>query len=397
MKNLKMVLEVARWEFGRYFRFRDLMLTLVFFVLGGVLLVGLGWLIERIQDEPVQIAIVNAEVLELELSPNSRIVLDLSPDRSLAELQRAVGDEELDGVLILESVDRAELLVAEEPGWQDELQSALTVARRQARIRLAGLDSELLTLLTDPFDLDVRLHEASRRPASSAKWVAFTLAGLILLGVFIGNAYLLVAITGEKQQRITEQIVTTIPVQTWIDGKILGLSLLSLTSIAAMVLSFVVTNLLLHLVGTGLDLSSFPVDPVMLAQFLIMTVLGFLLWFTFFAAIAATIDDPNTSARNSFLFFPVLALGVAFAVPVNPDALLFRVTAIFPLTSSTVLPARLAMTEVEWWEFLLAAGLVVCTIWFLRLAAGKIFALGVLMYGKEPTWGEMWRTLRATR
>ena len=57
-------------------------------------------LIERIQDEPVQVAVVNAELLELELSPDSRIVLDRSTDRSLAELQQAVAEEELDGVLI---------------------------------------------------------------------------------------------------------------------------------------------------------------------------------------------------------------------------------------------------------------------------------------------------------
>ena len=53
------------------------------------------------------------------------------------------------------------------------------------------------------------------------------LVGLMMLGVFTGIAYQFIVITGEKQLRVTEQVVSAITPQMWIDGKILGISLLA--------------------------------------------------------------------------------------------------------------------------------------------------------------------------
>jgi ABC-2 type transport system permease protein len=55
------------------------------------------------------------------------------------------------------------------------------------------------------------------------------------------------------------------------------------------------------------------------------------------------------------------------------------------------MPVRLLLTEVAAWEVLLAVALLVSSTALLRRAAGKVFHLGMLMYGKEPTWREIWR------
>jgi ABC-2 type transport system permease protein len=49
---------------------------------------------------------------------------------------------------------------------------------------------------------------------------------------------------------------------------------------------------------------------------------------------------------------------------------------------------------VAWWEVPLALVLLVAAIWIFRRAAGKIFAVGMLMYGKEPSVREIWRWAR---
>jgi ABC-2 type transport system permease protein len=129
---------------------------------------------------------------------------------------------------------------------------------------------------------------------------------------------------------------------------------------------------------------------------LVVTVLGVVMWFSFMAAVAATIDDPNSSPRSSLLLIPVLPMGLAFSLLSRPDTWVAQVLAIFPLTSMAVLPVRMLMTSVPWWEPVLAVVLLAGASWTFRLAAGKIFALGILLHGKEPTWGEIWRWARAT-
>jgi ABC-2 type transport system permease protein len=121
--------------------------------------------------------------------------------------------------------------------------------------------------------------------------------------------------------------------------------------------------------------------------------LGFLMWLAFLGAVAATVDDPNTSTRGPLLFLPALFSSSALLVVRNPDSLFARVLALLPITSPAVMPARLALTSVGWWEVTLALAFLGASIWFLRRAAGKIFAVAMMLYGKEPSWSEMRRWL----
>lgn len=92
-----------------------------------------------------------------------------------------------------------------------------------------------------------------------------------------------------------------------------------------------------------------------------------------------------------FLFLPFLPLSVGFiGLAGDPDTWVMRSLGIFPLTAPSVMFVRLVVTRVEAWEFLLSVGLLLGAIWLMRRAAGKIFALGMLLSGKEPGWREMW-------
>jgi ABC-2 type transport system permease protein len=88
---------------------------------------------------------------------------------------------------------------------------------------------------------------------------------------------------------------------------------------------------------------------------------------------------------------PVVVAGLLFS---RADSAVAQFFGVFPLTASTVLPLRLLMAEVAWWEVPLALVLLVAAIWIFRRAAGKIFAVGMLMYGKEPSVREIWRWAR---
>ena len=91
------------------------------------------------------------------------------------------------------------------------------------------------------------------------------------------------------------------------------------------------------------------------------------------------------------MMVPFVSVPLVVAVLADPDAAWLQIFGVFPITSPTVLSARLVLGDVALWEFPVAVVLLLATIWFLRRTAGKIFGTSMLMYGKEPKWSEVLR------
>ena len=93
--------------------------------------------------------------------------------------------------------------------------------------------------------------------------------------------------------------------------------------------------------------------------------------------------------------FPVIAtIGAGLLALKNPDSILVQVLAIFPATAPAALSSRLVLTETSAWEVIVSCLLLIISIWIMRTAAGKVFHLGILMYGKEPSFKELLRWMR---
>jgi ABC-2 type transport system permease protein len=146
--------------------------------------------------------------------------------------------------------------------------------------------------------------------------------------------------------------------------------------------------------GSSISIPTTVVRPGLLLLAMLFIVLGFFFWFTFLTAVASIVDDPHTSTRNQLLFLPMLSVVPAFMAVNDANAAWVRTLAVLPPTSSGALPVRLLVTDVPLWEPLLALLLLGAAIWLMRRAAGKVFRLGMLMYGKEPTWAEVRRWIR---
>jgi len=396
MNKYRIVFEITKWEFFRWFKLKDQILTLLIslgissVVWGGIALLG------RPDREPVHVFVLNEQLLPVAIPEGSRLVLHPAPADSEQTLRQAVGLRQIDGLLTLKSTDAAELLVYRLPLWKSELEQYLTQARIQTRIRLLNISPDQFSDAFRSFSINVIFDENAHKPLSLAEKIAAGIViTLMLVSVILSLAYQFAAITGEKQLRVTEQIISAVSPQQWIDGKILGVSAYAFASLITYVISILIFVLFSGLFGPGLEIPVEITQPYIIILLAFLGLCGLLFWNTFFAAIAATINDPNTSARGSLIFLPVVpTVIVVLLASKNPDTILMQVLSVFPVTSPAALASRLVLTEVPAWEIVAAFILLGISIWFMRIVAGKIFHLGVLMYGKEPSFKEILRWIR---
>ncbi len=359
MTRWQQTLEVARWEFNRFVKWRQQLIGLALMLVVGFAAGFIGGAVKKSKSKPVRVAAIGAEVLGFALPDTPPVVWDAAQAWTEASARAAVTDETLGGALIVRSATDAELVIRRRAGWTEPLERALNAARQQAT--MAGLitSPEDLARVMTPMRIATTIVQGGVTPvAKSTKIATAAILGFGLTILLTGFGTIFVGITGEKTHRVTEQMMA------------MGRPSISLPPIAS--------------------------DFGMLALILLITLLGVAMWFSFMAALAATIDDPNSSTRSLLLFVPMLPMGLAFALLDKADSTAALVFSIFPLTSMAVLPLRLVMTSVAWWEVALSLAVLLGAVFVFRTAAGKVFATAMLMHGKEPTPREIWRWVRAS-
>ncbi len=133
---------------------------------------------------------------------------------------------------------------------------------------------------------------------------------------------------------------------------------------------------------------------VPIRPFLLIAIPSFAFWFCLVAAFCATISDPDTSARGSILMLPAAALALPLLFLGDPDSPALRLLSLLPPTAPSALSMRWILSDVPAWELALALALLLLSAYILRLAAGRIFAMSMLLHGSEPSLGAMWRAAR---
>jgi ABC-2 type transport system permease protein len=380
---------VAAWEFRRYFKWKDQLIGLVSFLVIGLIWYGASRLAQA-RGRTMTVALVE---LQLVAPPSGRVRFVPAAEDSLARAE-ALRRGDVHGILRRAADGTFHLLVEKDPRYRNELAAILADTVRRERLAASGIGPADLAQVLTPPALEVTFSDPGRaRRGRGEMIVAGALIAVMLVAVFTSMAYLLAGITGEKQLRVTESVVSAISPQAWIDGKVLGLSGYALTGVANMAIGGAVIGIAATL-ATDFSLPAAAVRPGVLLVLLLYSVLGLLLWNSFFAAVASTIDDPNTSSRTSLMMLPALPQLVALAVFRDPDSIVSRGLALFPLTSVPALPVRLVLSDPHPLEIAGSVALLAGAIWLTRRLAGRIFEVGMLLYGKEPTWREISRWAR---
>jgi ABC-2 type transport system permease protein len=221
--------------------------------------------------------------------------------------------------------------------------------------------------------------------------VPFFFMFMIYMGIIGIGQQMLSSVIEEKNSRIIELLLSAVSPFELMAGKILGLGAIGLTIIA---LWSGVSYAPILWQGISVDITG-----KLLFCFVVYYILGFLLFSALLAAIGSvcnTLKETQEFMRPVvlILIFPMIAW---FKLVQSPDGTMARVLSIVPPISPLVMPLRIsAGSNVGNFEIFASIALLVGSVIFMMWFAGKIFRIGILMYGKRPTLREISRWLRTS-
>jgi len=134
-------------------------------------------------------------------------------------------------------------------------------------------------------------------------------------------------------------------------------------------------------------------SPLLLVAFVLFFLLGYFLYGSMYASIGAAV---NTTQEAQSLVFPVmmpLILSVVFYPMVlsAPDSTLSVILSLVPFFAPLLMFLRMTAVSPPAWQVALSMLLMLATIVGIVWAAARIYRVGILMYGKRPTFPEIIR------
>lgn len=389
MKYIKQVITVTSWEFSRFFKPKNEAIGIVVMLLvSAIFYFGSKIALADSKDKPAVSIVIGTEATLTEILKSNYIIDTITPEQKRSFLENLSVDK--NSVLLETEGDILSLYAYKNNRSIKDLRTHLDEYHRQREMQKIGLEPGQLAVIMSPAPVvESFVYNVNSKNRVILAWF---FAGLMIMAVFLSFAYQFTAITGEKQLKITEQIVSAISPQVWMDGKIFGITLTGIMSM--------LTYSLLGIIGGVLffQFSGTPVSTILdylylpsIALYLPFALTGILIWNAILAAIASIITDPNNSGKSSLMMLPVVFVIASFAVTRDPDSSLSVFLSWFPLTSATSMPMRWAITEVGFWQLAGSFLFLLLTFYFLRKLAAKIFRVSILITGKEPTWSEVYK------
>jgi ABC-2 type transport system permease protein len=414
------MLRVARREYLERVRSRAFMVATVLgpLILGGMMLVPA--LAARRVTKPLKVVVLDEggqlrQPVEQELAaasdgPTPRFQIVPPPPAAFAAARDALRDEvlrgQIDGYIYLPAgaldASRAEFHGRSVSAVMEMrlLERALEDAFTRVRLTHAGLDPARLRELTRGVDLKtMRLSAAGAREDRGAGFLFSTvLLMAIYTSVFMWGQALMTSVIEEKSNRVVEVMVSSVSPDTMLGGKLLGVGAAGLTQLVAWALTVGLVGLY---VGSGAVAGGASVPEVsagVLVAFVAFFLLGFFLYGSLYAAVGAAVNSMQ-EAQNLILplLMPVIMAMMFFPMVLrSPDGTLSVALSLVPLLAPLLMFLRISVLMPPMWQIALSVALTVLTIWGVVWMASRIYRVGILMYGKRPTFPEIVRWVRAS-
>ncbi len=316
--------------------------------------------------------------------------------------------------------------VGTETGITDQVNNIIETRRLKA-YDIDNLDTILESVKSNVSLTTVRADKDSEESNSSMFSYAVGIGMTFVLYMFllIYGQMVMTSIIEEKGNRVLEVVVSSVKPAQLMMGKIIGVALVAVTQI-------IIWGILLAVMSAYLLPALMPADAMadvtavqsgnfdqvsdtssieiiqavgmlgdvghiisLVALMTLFLVCGFLLYSSIFAAVGSSVDNiQDASQLTSLAVFPIV-FGFIFAMvaaadPTGPVAFWMS---LFPLTSPMVMVARIPF-GIPAWEIALSLALLIAGFVAMVWLAGKIYRVGIFMYGKKPSFKELIRWIQ---
>jgi ABC-2 type transport system permease protein len=276
----------------------------------------------------------------------------------------------------------------------------------------------------DPENINGKGEDESKYTTLFGIMVGGIMAFIMFFMVLMYGQMVMRSVMEEKTNRIVEVMMSSVKPFDLMMGKIIGAGAVGLTQVLAWaVLSgsiwLIVTPLLIGAGGGPMEAPMTPGDvqidpeqmqaegfkfmaemskqnwPLITFSFIVFFLGGYFIYSSLFAAIGSAMSDDlgEGQALTLPVTIPIIAFYiVAFVGVRNPDSGLMVFASLFPLFSPIAMPFRMAFNP-PWWQVALSLALVVAAAVFFVWLAGRIYRVGILMYGKKVTFKEIGKWL----
>jgi len=350
-------------------------------------------------------------------------------------LKDSITNESFDGLIIIPKTNnlkdlesKIEFISNNSPSISFIEKTQNVIAEKITKINLET--AKLDTLAIQKAQSSVNLHLIKASGEESLKGLNEIKIGiggafgyLIMMFIIIYGNMVMRSVIEEKTNRIIEIIISSVkPFQLMI-GKIIGTSLAGLLqfmiwAVIGLSLMFAASAFFGVNVGPTARISpelmqsaqsemsgsaqmyiselwNLPIASIIIG-FVIYFIGGYFLYSSFYAAIGAAVDNQTDSQQFLLpILMPlILSVYIGFFTVVNdPQGTIAVLFSMIPLTSPIVMLMRLPF-GVPWWQIAISVSLLFATFFLVVWFAAKIYRIGILMYGKKPTWKELYRWLK---
>ncbi len=224
--------------------------------------------------------------------------------------------------------------------------------------------------------------------------VAFLFTFLLYFSLIFMGQMMMRSVVAEKANRIVEVLLSSANSQELMTGKIIGTSV---TGLLQMIIWMLPVILLITTAWFTLPPElTLKLDMFQIGYFLLNYFIGLITFMGLFTSVGAIFDNEQDTQSGMWpiMMLIMIPFFIAIAMLQNSENDIARIASMLPFASIIVMPARMVLSEIPTWQFIVSLLVNLGTMFLLFPMAGKVYRIGILMSGKKPKWSEVAKWLR---